>query len=544
MITKKKVHDDYADKCVYLLPHFILKNDAIYFLKSKSPLIGVKEIDVKLFQYLKKENGTTVDSIKDMFGYDILNKIYFWETLNIVSVIPTYNSLNKKNLKNILVIEPHMDDTVLSIGGLLLNKKYSANITIATVCSSSCYTSYIEKSNIDLLDATLVSQLRKSESSIAAKALNAKHMVLEEKDSFLTDDMSCELGKITLDNIPGYWQKMLSYISFGVHQQEIIRLSKKIHNLIKKQKPNELWFPFGIGFHIDHHWIRNATLLALANNQDIFKTCRIYMYEDIPYSLADPTNCSRIIEAIEDSGGTIEKHAEDITSVYDKKINIIKLFASQWKVNIIKPLVHECAKIKNKDEATLTEKYIQLISLPRMPAHYKMCGDQRSMFRKNYFNWKNGTIPEDKMPSMYKVRKNGTKWLNKILVKQSQCINLLTTTSLEGTSIFFKQISKLLKNTCFHIYKLKQPFEIDENDLFHNIPNVELYKVLKSRDELFSCINEFANTSTIIIDPILCKDSSDLLANSKSGSLLIIEFLGDIMPIIYKYIDEKKINSL
>ena len=69
-----------------------------------------------------------------------------------------------------MVIEPHMDDAVLSVGGLMLQRCGECEFLIVTIATRSVATSYRDLDR-EFFDIETVSGIRKAESRIVARLL-------------------------------------------------------------------------------------------------------------------------------------------------------------------------------------------------------------------------------------------------------------------------------------------------------------------------------------------------------------------------------------
>lgn len=183
----------------------------------------------------------------------------------------------------ILIISPHLDDSVFSLGGLIYLLKDYAQITVVNVFSSS---NYCHDKEIDSETAT---KIRKEEDQLALFELGINKIVnLDFKEALLRGHSRKDifLDRGVLDETD-----LIKEISLS--------LKPFMHN------NNVVIAPSAFGSHVDHLLCREATK----------DTPNVLFYEDLPYANRDVRNNSTLDflkkyqKAKMSLGGTsIEKH--------------------------------------------------------------------------------------------------------------------------------------------------------------------------------------------------------------------------------------------
>src|SRR5262249_55274641 len=96
--------------------------------------------------------------------------------------------------RRILVIEPHMDDAALSVGGIMWLRRIKCEFTVLSLAGVSNFTSYYE-SGRDFFDIAEVTALRKAESTLFLKHVGGHHLTL----NLLEAPLRYQNGQWTLD---------------------------------------------------------------------------------------------------------------------------------------------------------------------------------------------------------------------------------------------------------------------------------------------------------------------------------------------------------
>jgi hypothetical protein len=85
----------------------------------------------------------------------------------------------------------------------------------------------------------------------------------------------------------------------------------------------------------------------------------VQMYEDLPYNISD--QALQIQKAFERHGAKLLRCTEDITDVFDEKLRVVSIFASQFKRSYIEPRIRRCAEIaEHAAQGRLTEVYYRV----------------------------------------------------------------------------------------------------------------------------------------------------------------------------------------
>lgn len=220
--------------------------------------------------------------------------------------------LNNKNI----IISAHCDDALLSLGGYILSSKRVFIVDIFGTCA------WMKGSkHEDYNEITIINQ---REEKKAIKKSGAKLIIYELPEALLR----------------GYdcW-----------NQKQILESDKIISAAIKKiiekliGKNNNIFFPMGIGNHVDHVLINNQLKgiydsLKLKNN-------KMFFYEDIPYAWYE--GVGKKLKSLKKEW-ILEPNLIDLSANLDKKISLIKLYKSQIDETDCQKVVEYSRSIKKK----------------------------------------------------------------------------------------------------------------------------------------------------------------------------------------------------
>lgn len=180
---------------------------------------------------------------------------------------------------NYIFFSPHLDDVVLSCGGLIAKLK-KEKVLIVTIFSdyqgqkyskhARCYLEHLK-----FIDAKDYFNTRKKEERTAAKFLNYDFEWLDFPEAIFRFN-KCLLFTNYFYNST---KKLLGLV-YKKDKNILFLIREKIEIILKNKSNNEskIYFPLGIGNHVDHQILHEIGLSFLKKR---FK--KIYFYEDFPY---------------------------------------------------------------------------------------------------------------------------------------------------------------------------------------------------------------------------------------------------------------------
>lgn len=323
-----------TDAVLVRLPHFKLEGDSLFFLISKRPFAVLSPAEQHLWIALEKE--PTVGELRTQLGAGTDESIRRLLELEVaVEVLPVPPGKRKR----VMVIEPHMDDAALSVGGMMLQRRGECEFYIITIATQSVATSY-RGLNREFFDIKTVSDIRKAESALVARMLWGRHVGLELVDATLRYNPQ----NWTLEWFRRHQDAIWVCLEHFAGQKELDQWTSTLARAIADLQPEEIWMPLGVGVHVDHHLTRHACLNILLANPKLVEQSACHFFQDVPYAQNDPTHTAALVSAIEGTGATLEEERVDITAVMPEKRQLLSVYASQWKTKIIQARVEHCAE--------------------------------------------------------------------------------------------------------------------------------------------------------------------------------------------------------
>jgi LmbE family N-acetylglucosaminyl deacetylase len=315
---------------ITIRPHYDVKGHDVFFMASSRPVKSLNKGEHRLFENLKAaENGYKLSDVP-------VEDLLFIETLLNERLADKLAPVSHESEHHLVVIEPHMDDAILSVGGQLLLRKGKCKITIVCVFGVSNYTSYMEV-NKAFLDSDTVSKIRYKESKIAASMVGADFISLGFSDAPLrmqqADKWSENFLAEDIHNSHGF-------ISSQPMPHVVKHIASALEKTLSELKPDEVWIPMGLGNHIDHKTTRTACLQTVSSS-GFNHSLLLHLYEDLPYSR--PAHCRQILEAFKDAGSQLSLKTADISEVMQHKIKAVGAFASQFKLPFMEPRLAQAA---------------------------------------------------------------------------------------------------------------------------------------------------------------------------------------------------------
>jgi LmbE family N-acetylglucosaminyl deacetylase len=347
-----------------LRPHNQLRGRKLFFMISRRPLLELSTEEVLLYNSI--DGRKTVAELEGIYP-GAGDRLLRWHEAEIVELIPPITPPANPHL---VVIEPHMDDAALSVGGRLLHRRGYGRITIVSVVRWSNYTSYL-KLKRNFQDVRVITDLRQQESALATRLLGAEHRYLDWTDAPLRFVPAERWSPATIDRFD-VAQKAFAYLF--PDPGEVSLIAKQLLQKVSDLAPDELWIPMGLGDHVDHRTTRSACLLMLAEARDRFSGLPVVMYEDLPYA-AESGHAAQICAALAQCGTHLVRCAEDITDVLGEKLRVISIYASQFKISFMEPRIRAVAERESGTAGQFAEAYHRVEREPCLPLESRLSPD-------------------------------------------------------------------------------------------------------------------------------------------------------------------------
>lgn len=320
------------DMVVLPRPHFQLRAGGLYFLLSTRPLAELDANETSLWAML--DGVATVGQLDQRQAGARERLARLWALGACEFAAARFPA----NRKRVLVIEPHMDDAMLSVGGLMWSLRDSCEFTLVTVGGRSNFTSYYVLER-EFFDVPTVSKLRNAESALVMRLLGGQHIDLGLAEA----PLRYHDGNWTLPWFKRHRKAIGGFIGHSGTEEEIESWTHAIERVVCVSQAEEIWMPLGIGSHVDHELTRNACLRVLSRNPMLAKRSDVYLYQDVPYANGVPFHTEQVVRALYDSGAELNQRLADISEAFDAKLRLLSVYASQFKMSFMAPKVEMAA---------------------------------------------------------------------------------------------------------------------------------------------------------------------------------------------------------
>jgi LmbE family N-acetylglucosaminyl deacetylase len=340
------------DATILKRPHYRLDGDQLFFLKSKRPMKQLSVQELAVWKALDEDSS--MNALCSRLNHQVDEIIAEFCEIGLCDIVPEYPTERHR----IIVFEPHSDDAILSVGGTMWLRRNEVEFTLVTLGSRSNYTSYWFLDR-DFFDIEQITNLRNAEASLFMRLLGGKHIAIGYKEATLRyHDANWSLD---------YFRKhRIAVAAFNNHRSSDIELNawkKAVKEILHETKADEIWMPLGIGTHTDHELARNACLSVLIENTDLAKNCTIRLFQDVPYDSNFPAHTMNVINGLKRSGANLVPELQPIKNVFDKKLNLLSIYASQFKVSVLQKEVEASSRL-NAGAAEMVEHFWLLEKRP------------------------------------------------------------------------------------------------------------------------------------------------------------------------------------
>jgi len=331
-------------------PHFHVTAGALYFLISRKPHARLEISEQALWDAI--DGTASVANLRARFaGVDhVLNRL---ASLGTCELPPVGFSSQRRR---ILVVEPHMDDAALSVGATMWLRRNECEFTVLTLAGISNFTSYYEVGR-DFFDITQVTALRKAESALFLKHVGGHHLTLD----LLEAPLRYRNDRWTLDWFLQHRDAMWTLVARSPGPGELEEWTAALSRFFANLDADEIWMPLGVGNHVDHQLARDACFQILSK-PELIKQRKVRFYEEVPYTVYWPGHADRVVTAMRNAGARMEKHCVSISEAMTRKLELLSIFGSQFKIDFVRPIVEKAAGEVLYELGALPNKAIDPIS--------------------------------------------------------------------------------------------------------------------------------------------------------------------------------------
>lgn len=326
-------------------PHFHAKDGALYFLISRQQHAPLSDSEIAIWEAI--DGRTNIANLRSRFV--AVDTVLDRFASRGVCELPPAGFPSRR--RRILVIEPHMDDAALSLGGTMWLRRNECEFTVLSLAGVSNFTSYYEVDR-DFFDIAEVTALRKAESALFLKHIGGHHLTLD----LLEAPLRYRNARWTLDWFRQHRDAMWALVARSPATGELEEWTAALVQFFASFETEEIWMPLGVGNHVDHQLARDACLQVLSK-PGIIKASKVRFYEEMPYTVNWPWHAERVVGALRNAGARIEPEYVDISNAMPQKLELLSIFGSQFKMNFIKPFVEKAPR----------EVLYELVTPPRNP---------------------------------------------------------------------------------------------------------------------------------------------------------------------------------
>jgi LmbE family N-acetylglucosaminyl deacetylase len=333
-----------------------LRGGSLFFLISKHPFAVLTPAEQNLWNALEKE--ATVGELEARLGAPAGEDIRRLVALDVAEVLTAAPSGRRRR---VMVIEPHMDDAALSVGGLMLQRRPECEFLLVTVATQSVAvdSSYRGRGR-DFFDIQTISNLRKAESEIVARLLWGRHIPLGLADA----PLRYYPQNWTLDWFQRHEQAVYAYLEHAAGRGELELWTSTIAKAIEDLQPEEIWMPLGIGMHVDHQLTRHACLNILRTNPKLVEQRVCRFFQDVPYAANFPNHTAALVETLRGAAVKLEEERVDVADVKQEKMRLLSVYLSQWKTEVIRVGVEACSKALGGPPESFNELWYRVAAAP------------------------------------------------------------------------------------------------------------------------------------------------------------------------------------
>jgi GT2 family glycosyltransferase/LmbE family N-acetylglucosaminyl deacetylase len=306
-----------ADSLLLPRPHYELRGDALCHLGSQRPLHQLTAAEAELWSMLQQ--SVNVAAVRERLGAGadlVIDKFLGARYCELAEA--SFPAARRR----VLIIEPHADDAVLSVGGTMWMRRHECNFVIATMASRSNYTFFSDLgSGLGIGAAT---ELRRRESELVARMLGAEHISVGMTDRSLRYFD----GEWTDEFYRRHRLAMQASTARVADDNERTRWIDAIGQLLEKERAAEVWIPLG-GPHTDHMLTADAFFAAIAAQPSLSHGRSVRVYQEYPYAAYDPRHMAAARAALIDAGAVLQEEHIAIAPVREYKRRLASVYDSQ-----------------------------------------------------------------------------------------------------------------------------------------------------------------------------------------------------------------------
>ena len=298
-------------------PHLQLRGEVLFSVGLPDRGRQLSAAEVQLW-HLMQRSVSVQDALQSCGpGADLLIRSFVRERVCEL-VEPSFPA----NRGRVLIIEPHADDAVLSLGGTLWLRRHECAFVVATMASRTNHTRYRDLGGEHDIDTVMA--IRRGEAELAARMLGGEHVSVGMTDAALR----YHDAEWTRDFYRRHQLSISANVARAADAAELRRWTDALQHLVTEQQPAEIWFPLG-GPHADHMLTADACLAAFTGNPSLVRGRLLRIYQEVPYAVRYPQHMNTALAALRRSGVVLEEEFTAIAPVLAEKRRLASIYDSQ-----------------------------------------------------------------------------------------------------------------------------------------------------------------------------------------------------------------------
>jgi LmbE family N-acetylglucosaminyl deacetylase len=351
-------------------PHFHLTDGDLFFLISRNPHARLSRLEADVWNAL--EQGPSLEELRRRFSEKAADDVvHRFKGLGVCELAESHYPNGRRR---VLVVEPHSDDAVLSIGGTLWARRHECEFVVATVCSRSNFTSYYMLGR-DYFDVDAISSLRAAEAELFVRLIGGQYRSLGRSDA----PLRYHRGNWSLDWFRRHNSSIGVFISRQASEKELSDWVEVIRDLILNENADQIWIPLGC-YHTDHHFTRNACLLALLQNRSLLGHLPVRFYQEVPYDTRFAEVAASVVGVLQRAGAEMAREVVPIASAFGDKLHLVSLYGSQFKLETMRSDIEASARQAGQAEG-MAEVFWRVDRLPNAVQPLAFYSDQQGLHR-------------------------------------------------------------------------------------------------------------------------------------------------------------------
>jgi LmbE family N-acetylglucosaminyl deacetylase len=343
-------------------PQFQAKTGALYFLLSRRAHAALDNVEQAIWEAI--DGSTPVADLRKRFAA-LDNSLERFVSLGVCEIPPAAFPPNRRR---VLVIEPHMDDAALSVGGTMWLRRDECEFTVMTLAGVSNFTSYYMLGR-EFFDIAEVTALRKAESVLFLRHVGGRHVALD----LLEAPLRYRQAQWTLDWFRQHREAVSAFLWRSAGPRELEEWTAALAAALAASEAQEIWMPLGVGKHVDHQLTRDACLRVLRTRPELLQGRKVRFYEDVPYTGVWPGHAGDLIRILRDAGARLEEERVDIGEAMPHKLRLLSIFGSQFKMAVMGPRVEKSARLTGAKSSEYGELLYELVAPPRVEVDPLSC---------------------------------------------------------------------------------------------------------------------------------------------------------------------------